>query len=103
MQIIVVTAKIQISLRVLSVESQASFLYYVRSGCKHSAPLSFARFNSSKKPLDLRTVAPVHTDNFWIMRNQQSEFGHTGRMVWIGLGCTCTREMTLIARANGED
>ena len=40
-QIIVVTAKIQISLRVLSVESQASFLYYVQSGSSHSAPLSF--------------------------------------------------------------
>ena len=51
----------------------------------------------------LRTVAPVHIDNFWIMRNLQSEFGHTGRMVWIELGCTCTREMTLIAHANGED
>ena len=58
---------------------------------------------SNRKPLDLRTVAPVHTDNFWIMRNLQSEFGHTGRMLWIGLGCTCIREMTLIARANGED
>ena len=40
MQIIVVTAKMQISLRVLSVELQASFLYYVRGGCRHSAPLS---------------------------------------------------------------
>ena len=39
-QIIVVTAKMQISLRVLSVELQASFLYYVRGGCRHSALLS---------------------------------------------------------------
>ena len=57
---------------------------------------------SNRKPLDLRTATPVHTDNFWIMRNLQSEFGHTGRMVWIELGCTYTREMTLIAPANGE-
>ena len=40
-QIIVETAKLQISLRVLSVESQDSFLYYVRDGCRHSATLSF--------------------------------------------------------------
>ena len=58
---------------------------------------------SNRIPVDLRTVAPVHTDIFWIMRNLQSEFGHTGRMVWIALGCTCTREITLIARANDED
>ena len=51
----------------------------------------------------LRTVAPVHTDSFWILRNLHSEFGHTDPMVWIELGCTCTREMALIARANGED
>ena len=50
---------------------------------------------SNRKPLDLRTVAPAHTDEFWIMRNLQSEFGHTGRMVWIKLGCTCTREWHL--------
>ena len=56
---------------------------------------------SNRKSLDLRTV--VHTDNFWVMRNLQSEFGHTGRMVWIELGCTCITEMTRIARANGED
>ena len=43
----------------------------------------------------MRTVASVHIDNFWIMRNLQSEFGHTGRMAWIELGCMCTREMTL--------
>ena len=41
MQIIVVTAKIQISLRILSVESQASFLYYIRGGCRQSALLTF--------------------------------------------------------------
>ena len=58
---------------------------------------------SNRKTLDLRTIALVHTDSFWIMRNLQSEFGHTGRMVWIELGCTCTVEMTLIAHANGED
>ena len=43
-KIIVVTANIQISLRVLSVESQASFLYYVRSGYRHSATLSFVYY-----------------------------------------------------------
>ena len=36
-QVIVVTAKIQISLCVHSVESQTSFLYYVRGGGRHSA------------------------------------------------------------------
>ena len=30
----------------------------------------------------LRTVAPVHLDNFWIITNLQNEFGHTGRIVW---------------------
>ena len=40
-QKIVVTANIKISLRVLSEETQASFLYYVRGGCRHSAPLIF--------------------------------------------------------------
>ena len=57
---------------------------------------------SNRKPLNLRRVAPVHTDNFWIMRNLQKEFGHTGGMAWIELGCIYTREMTLKARANGE-
>ena len=47
---------------------------------------------SNKKNLwVLRTVAPVQIDNFWIMRNLQSKLGHTGRMVWIELGCTCTK------------
>ena len=53
--------------------------------------------------LVFRTVAPVHIENFRNMRNLQSEFGHTGRMVRIELGCTCIREVTFIARANGED
>ena len=76
MQLIVIAAKIQISLRVLSVESQASFLYYVRGGCRHSSPLSFVCLKahlmrrhthkliidcSNRKPLNLRTVAPVHS------------------------------------------
>ena len=51
----------------------------------------------------LRTIVGVHIDDFWIMRNLQREFGHTGSMVWIEMGCICTREMTLIACANGED
>ena len=71
MQIIIVTAKMQISLRVLLVELQASFLYYVRGGCRQSAPLS-----------------SVQIENLWIC-GQSPPFtttifvGHTGRMVWI--------------------
>ena len=115
MQIIVVTAKTLISMRILSVESQASFLHYVRGGCRHSASALAVKSalcddrhkmiidRSHRKPLVLRTVVPVHVDNFWIMRNLQSEFGHAGRLVSIELGCTCTREITLVARANGED
>ena len=67
----------QISLRVLSVELQASFLYYVRGGCRHSAPLSSVQIEN----LWICGQSPPFTDNFWI--NLQSEFGHTGRMVWI--------------------
>ena len=47
---------------------------------------------SNKKLWILRTVDPVQIDNFWIMRNLQSELGHTGRMVGIELGCTCTKK-----------
>ena len=41
MHIIIVTVKLQISLCILSVESQAPFLYYVWGRCRQSAPLSF--------------------------------------------------------------
>ena len=83
MQIIVVTAKIQISLRVLSVESQASLLYYIRDGCRQSAQLTFICEKvhlmrpqtqtdhsecSNRKPFDFED------------RNLQSEFGHKGRI-----------------------
>ena len=83
MQIIVVTAKMQISLRVLSVELQASFQYYVRGGYRHSAPLS-----------------SVQIENLWICGQSpsftQTIFGSWGiykvnlvtQAVWSG-SCTC--------------
>ena len=100
MQIIIVTANIQISLRVLSVESQAS--YRADEDLAHHLALSINRCTlcddrhkliidcSNRKPLDLRTIAPVNIDNLII----------TGRMVWIEFGCLCTGKMTL---ANGAD
>ena len=86
-------------MRILSVESQVSFLFYVRGGCRHNAPLSCARNATTdtnwsywiENLWSLRTVALVHIDNIWIMRNLQSEFGHTSRMFWIELDCTCTK------------
>ena len=69
MQIIVVTAKMQISLLVLSVELQASFLYYVRGGRRHNAPSS------------------VQIEILWICgsrpHSHRQFLDHTGRMVWI--------------------
>ena len=47
---------------------------------------------SNKKNLwILRTIALVQIDNFGIMRNLRSKFGHTGRMVWIELDCTYSK------------
>ena len=46
---------------------------------------------SNRKPLDFEDSRPRSYRQFWIMRNLQSEFGHTGRMDWIELGCTCAK------------
>ena len=46
---------------------------------------------SNRKPVDFEDSRPRSDRQFWIMRNLQSELGHTGRMVRIEQGCTCTK------------
>ena len=102
MRIILVTATIQISLRTFSVEAQASFLYYVRGGCSHNAPLSFVcqkvhlmwpqtqtdHWLFKKKNFGFEDSRPRSHRQFLDHEESTfSEFGHAGRMVWIELVC----------------
>ena len=46
---------------------------------------------SNSKPLDFDNSRPRLLRQFLDHDHLQSEFGHTGRMVWIELGCTCNK------------
>ena len=86
--------------------SRITSFFAILCTCRHSAPLSFVCEKvhlmrpqaqtdhidcSNRKPLDYEDSRPRSYRQFWIVSNLQSEFGHTGRMVWIELGCTCTK------------
>ena len=45
----------------------------------------------NRKPLEFEDSRPRSHRQYLVMRNLQSEFGHTSRMFWIELDCTCTK------------